>query len=73
MKYRITLMVFAAVLLLSSTTMAVASPDNEAATKAEEAALQARLQTEYKKALSEAEQQRLAAEVAVEKAREQSD
>ena len=51
--------------------MASASPDNEAATKAEEAELQAKLQVEYEKALSAAEQQRLAAETAVEKAREQ--
>jgi C-terminal processing protease CtpA/Prc len=71
MKYRNTLMVIAVALLFSSTTMAGESPDNEAATKAEEAALQAKLKAEYEKALFAAEQQRLAAETAVEKAREQ--
>ena len=71
MKYRNTLMVFATALIFGSATMASASPDNEAATKAEEAELQAKLQVEYEKALSAAEQQRLAAETAVEKAREQ--
>ena len=71
MKYRNTLMVFAAALIFGSATMASASPDNEAATKAEEAELQAKLKLEYEKALSAAEQQRLAAETAVEKAREQ--
>ena len=71
MKYRNTLMVFATALIFGSATMASASPDNEAATKAEEAELQAKLQAEYEKALSAAEQQRLAAETAVEKAREQ--
>ena len=71
MKYRNTLMVLATALIFGSATMASASPDNEAATKAEEAELQAKLQAEYEKALSAAEQQRLAAETAVEKAREQ--
>lgn len=71
MKYRNTLMVFVAALIFGSATIASASPDNEAAVKAEEAELQARLKVEYEKALSAAEQQRLAAETAVEKAREQ--
>jgi len=71
MKYRNTLMAFAAALIFGSATIASASPDDEAATKAEEAELQAKLQAEYEKALSTAEQQNLAAETAVEKAREQ--
>ena len=71
MKYRNTLMVFAAALIFGSATIASASPDDEAATKAEEAELQAKLRVEYEKALSAAEQQRLAAQTAVEKAREQ--
>ena len=71
MKYRNTLMVFAAALLLGPGIMASASADDESANKAEEAKLQAQLEAEYEKAMSVAEKQRLAAEASIVKAREQ--
>jgi len=71
MKYRNTLMVFAAALLLGPGIMASASADDESANKAEKAKLQAQLEAEYEEALSVAEKQRLAAEVSIVKAREQ--
>ena len=71
MKYRNTLVVLAATLLLGSAGLASASSNDESANKAKEAKLQARLETEYENAMTEAERQRLAAEASVEKAREQ--
>lgn len=71
MKYRNTLIVLAAVLLLGPGFLASASADDESASKAEEAKLQARLEAEYEKAMSVAEKQRLAAEASMAKAREQ--
>lgn len=71
MKYRNTLLITITALLLSLGGITSVSADEEAVAKAEEAQLQAQLELEYKKAMSEAEQQRLAAEASVEKAREQ--
>lgn len=71
MKYRNTLIVLAAALLLGTGAIANASPDDEAASKTEEAELQARLEAEYEKAMSAAEREQLGAEVAIEKARQQ--
>lgn len=70
-KYRNILVVFTALLLLGSGAVTNAATEQESAEKAEEAQLQARLEAEYEKALSEAEQQKLAAEVSAQKAREQ--
>lgn len=71
MKYRNTLIVFAALLLLGTGAIANAASDNEPANKTEEAELQARLEAEYEKAMSAAERERLGAEASIEKAREQ--
>lgn len=84
MNYRNPLIVLAASLLLglySSATVAaneVAEAEMQAqlkaqqsASKAEEVAMQARLETEYKKALAEADRERHAAEASIERAREQ--
>lgn len=71
MKFRNTLIGSSAALLLCMGSVAYAATDDESATKAREAELQARLEAEYKQALSAAEQQRLAAEASIEKAREQ--
>ena len=71
MKYRTTLMAFATVLLLGFANYVVASAESESAELAKEAELQAQLETEYEKAMSTAEQQRLAAEASMEKAQEQ--
>ncbi|MDX2416449.1 MAG: PDZ domain-containing protein [Xanthomonadales bacterium] len=71
MKYRNTLVVLAATLLLGTAGLASASSNDESAAKAEEAKLQARLEAEYENAMSAAERQRRAAEASVEKAREQ--
>ena len=71
MKYRKTLMAFATVLLLGLGHTAIASADSESAELAEEAELQAQLEAEYEKAMSEADQQRVAAEASMEKAQEQ--
>lgn len=71
MKLRNTLIGFSAALLLGVPCMANAATDDESANQAREAELQARLDAEYKQALSAAEQQRLAAEASIVKAREQ--
>ena len=71
MKYRNILVVITALLLLGSGAVTNAATEEESATQAEEARLQARLEAEYEKAMSEAEQQKLAAEASVKKAREQ--
>ena len=71
MKYRKTLMAFAALLLLGQVNFATASAESESAELAEEAELQARLEAEYEKAMSTAKEQRLAAEASMEKAQEQ--
>ena len=71
MKYRTTLMAFSTVLLLGFANYVVASAESESAELAKEAELQAQLETEYEKAMSTAEQQRLAAEASMEKAQEQ--
>ena len=71
MKNRNKLMVFAAVLLLGAGTIANAAPDEESAIAPEEAELQAQLEAEYEKAMSEAEHQQKAAESSMEVAREQ--
>jgi hypothetical protein len=71
MKYRNILMVFIAAQLLAYGTVVCATADDESASKTEEAELQVRLETEYEKAMLEADRQRLAAEASVEKAREQ--
>lgn len=71
MKYPNILVVLAASLLLGTAGLAGASTDDDSASLAEEAELQARLEAEYEKAMSAAEKQRLAAEASVEKAREQ--
>ena len=71
MKYRNNLIVLTTALLLGAGSIANASPDEETARTAEEAELQASLEAEHDKALSEAKQQRRAAETSMEKAREQ--
>lgn len=71
MKYRNILIVLTALLLLGSGTMTNAATEEESVQKAEEAQLQARLEAEYEKAMSEAEKQKLTAEASVKKAREQ--
>lgn len=71
MKYRNTQVALAATLLLATAGPAIASTDDETVRIAEEAKLQARLEAEYEEAMSEAERQRLAAETALENAREQ--
>ena len=71
MKYRKTLIAFATVLLLGFANYVVASAESEPAEMAEEAELQAQLEAEYEKAMSTAEQQRLAAEASMEKAQGQ--
>jgi len=75
MKYRDPLIVLAASLLLGLSATAIAATGEEAAKQAAdqaaEAELQAQLETEYKKALTEAKQERHAAEASIEKAREQ--
>jgi len=62
MKHSNTLISLATALLLGMTTIGMAAGDEE---------LQTQLEAEYKKALSEAEQERHAAEASIEKAREQ--
>jgi hypothetical protein len=71
MKYRNTLVVFVAALLLGSATIASASPDGEPVAEAEKKEMQAKLEAEYEKAMLGAERERRAAEASVEKAREQ--
>ena len=77
MKYRNTLIVITALLLLSSGNMAYTATEveetqkAEQAQRAEEAKLQARLEAEYKRAMSEAEREKLAAQASVKEAREQ--
>lgn len=76
MKYRNTLIVITALLLLGSGTMTNAAGQAESAQRTEEAqraqeAQQARLEAEYERAMSEAERQKLAAEVSAKEAREQ--
>lgn len=71
MKNRNKLIALATVLLLGAGTIANASPDEGSATASEEAELQAQLEAEYKKAMSEADRQRMAAESSMEMAREQ--
>lgn len=71
MKYRNTLIGFAAVLLLGAGTPANASAGEEPADKAEKAQSETRLEAEYEKTLSAAQRQRLEAEASIEKAREQ--
>ena len=68
MKYRKLSLLLAAVLLLGLGTTATAATEDEAAMKAEEARLQAKLEAEYKKALADVEKDRRAAEVSMEKA-----
>ncbi len=63
MKYRNTLISLATALVLGMTTTVMAASDEEE--------LQTQLEAEYKKALSEAEQERHAADASIEKAREQ--
>ena len=62
MKYRNTLIVLGAVLLLGLGTTANAANEEETARLAEEKELQARLEAEYQKAISTAKQERLAAD-----------
>ena len=64
-------MAVATVLLLALANYAIASAESETAEMAEETELQARLEAEYEKAMSTAEQQRLAAEASMEKAQGQ--
>jgi len=71
MKFRNTLMILAAVLWFGTGSIANAAPGNEVKNQTEEEQLQARLEAEYKNAMTAAEQQRLAAETSMEKAREQ--
>lgn len=71
MKYRNILIVFTALLLLGSGTTTNAATEEESAIKADEAQLQARLEAEYEKAMSEAKQQKLEADASLKKAREQ--
>lgn len=71
MKYHKSPMMLAAVLLLGLGTMATAATEDEAAVKAQQAKLQAQLETEYKKALADVEKDRHAAEVSMEKAHRQ--
>jgi len=71
MKYRKTLMAFATVLVFGFANYVVASDEIESAELVEEKQLQAQLEAEYEKAMSTAEQQRLAAEASMEKAHEQ--
>jgi C-terminal processing protease CtpA/Prc len=71
MKYQTTLRMLAAALLLGTGTMANAAPDNEATSRTEDEQLRARLEAEYEKAMSAAEQQQLTAEASMNKAREQ--
>ena len=71
MKYRKNLMAVATALLLGLANYAIASAESETAEMAEEAELQAQLEAEYEKAMSTAEQQRLAAEASMEKAQGQ--
>ena len=68
MKYRKPSMLLAAVLLLGLGTTATAATEDEAAMKAEEVRLQAKLEAEYKKALADVEKDRHAAEISMEKA-----
>jgi len=71
MKYRNTLMVFVAALLLGASTITSASADDESASKTKESKVQAQLEAEYEHAMSAAEKERLAAEASIEKARKQ--
>ncbi len=71
MKFRNILIVLATALLIGTGSIANASPDNGAKNKTEEEQLQTRLEAEYKKAMSAAQQQQLAAEASMEKARSQ--
>jgi len=71
MKYRESMMVIAAALLLGLGTTATAATDDEAARQAEEAELQAKLEAEYEKALVDVEKDRQTAEASIKKAREQ--
>ncbi len=71
MKYSNNLISLAIALLFGMTTTVMAASDEEAVLQAEEKELQAQLEVEYKKALSEAERKRHAAEVSIKKAREQ--
>lgn len=71
MKHRNTLVLLAALLLLGAGTVTSAATGQESAENAEEAQLQARLEAEYERAMSEAEHQKLAAEASVKQAREQ--
>lgn len=71
MKYRNPLIVLSTILVLGLQGAAYAGADTESVENAAEAELQVQLEAEYKKALSQAEQQRQAAEASIEKAREQ--
>jgi len=64
-------MAFATVLVFGFANYVVASDEIESAELVEEKQLQAQLEAEYEKAMSTAEQQRLAAEASMEKAHEQ--
>lgn len=71
MKYRNPLIVLSTILVLGLQGAAYAGADTESVESAAEAELQEQLEAEYRKALSQAEQQRQAAEASIEKAREQ--
>ena len=71
MKYRNHLIVLSTILVLGLQGAAYAGADTESVESAAEAELQEQLEAEYRKALSQAEQQRQAAEASIEKAREQ--
>lgn len=71
MKFRNTLMILTTTLLFGNGNIANAAPGNEVINKADEEQLQARLEAEYKKAMTAAEQQQSAAEASMEKARVQ--
>ncbi len=69
MKYRNPLMLLTTVLLLGFGSVTNATTDDEAASKVDQAALQAQLEADYKKALSTSKKHQLAAETSIEKAR----
>jgi C-terminal processing protease CtpA/Prc len=71
MKYLNPLIVLFAVLLATLSPLASAGAEDEAAAKAEQAELEARLRADYENALVEAKEHRHAAEASMEKAREQ--
>lgn len=71
MKFRTTLIILSATLLINVTGLAFAANDEKNAANEADAAEQVRLEAEYKRALESANQQQAEARVAMEKAREQ--